>query len=116
MKDTLLAMLLEKHKSDVIVEELIHNDSETYQKSLHNWELIIDEFRNQFPELCHPELTEVLSLLESTLLEIRVARHSGRHTPVRSYSEWGRFINKAILLIRLSSIQLPGIEEYVSNK
>ena len=115
MKGTMLTMLLEKRKSNVIVEELIHNDSETYHKSLHNWELIIDEFRNKLPELCDPELTRVLSILENTQLGIRAARHSGSHTPVRSYSQWYQSIDKAVLLLRLSSIQLPGIEEYLAS-
>jgi len=115
MKDTMLTMLLEKHKSNVIVEELIVNDCEIYHNSLKNWDLIIEEFRNQFPELCDPETTEVLSLLETTKLAIINARHSGRHTPVSSYSEWTMFIDKAIQLLRLSFIQLPGVEEYLAS-
>ena len=111
----MLTMLLEKHKSNVIVEELIVNDCEIYHNSLKNWDLIIEEFRNQFPELCDPETTEVLSLLETTRYAISKARHSGRHTPVSSYTEWTRFIDKAIQLLRLSFIQLPGIEEYLAS-
>ena len=111
MKDTMLSMLVEKHKSSIDINELVEDDCSRYSKSLSTLEVILDEFRNQFPELCAPEISAALRYLENSRDGIRKAcRRQGR-VPDSQYNEWSYSINKAIELFRLSSIQLPGINE-----
>ena len=107
----MLKMLLEKRKSNASVEELIENDCLRYQQSLDSFDLIINEFRNQFPELCAPELSKALLLLENSRDQIRTACCRKGRVPDASYCEWSSSINTAIQLFRMSLIQLPEIEE-----
>ena len=111
MKDIMLSMLVEKHKSSIDVNQLVENDCSRYSKSLSTLEVILDEFRNQFPELCAPEISAALRYLENSRDDIRRARHRQGRVPDSQYSKWSYSINKAIEIFRLSSIQLPEINE-----
>ena len=102
----MIQMLVNKQLDELTQEELIEEKRQQLQRK-YNSEDVLTHFRSQFPELCAPEMTDVIAQLERTANSInRASSHQGRLSGGVFY-DWGKDIRDCVAVIRKSAIRLP---------
>ena len=99
-------MLVDKQLNELTPEELVEEKREQLIRK-YNSEDVLPHFREQFPELCAPEMTDVIEQLQRTANSInRASSHQGRLAGGVFY-DWGKDIRDCVAVIRKSAIRIP---------
>ena len=106
MKEQMIQMLVDKQLDELTQEELIEEKRQQLERK-YNSEDVLTHFRSQFPELCAPEMTDVIERLYRTARSIYSASsHQGRLSG-SVFSRWEKELDNCIAVIRKSAIRLP---------
>ena len=102
----MIQMLVNKQLNELTTEELIEEKRQQLERK-YNSEDVLTHFRNQFPELCAPEMTSVIKQLLQTAEDIdNASNHQGRLSGGVFYG-WKRELLSCISVIRKSAIRIP---------